>query len=121
MRAASSVSVSLVRGLAPELRRACETAEAVLLPPVPVPLPLAGAWGVVIAVLVLGVAVVVVVVVVVVEEEEEVWSRGPVGGCLVVGASASVGAAVAVLVLLSWVEGASLETLGGGLGDLGLL
>ena len=105
MRVASSLSVSLVRGLAPELRRACETAEAVLLP---------GVCGVPAAVL-----AAVLVAVVVVEEEE--WSRGPGGGCWVVGTSASVEAGGAVVAGLSWVEGASLETLGGGLGDLGLL
>jgi hypothetical protein len=98
MRAVSSVSVSFVRGLAPELRRAWEIAEAVL--PVPVPV------GVGVGVAMAGVGVV--------EEEEEAGSRGALGGgwfSVVVGATGGeVGGSVA--------EGVSLVMLGAGLGGL---
>lgn len=84
--------MSLVRGLAPELRRACETAEAVLL--LPVVVVVVGGCGVLVELVVLLVAV-------------------------GVGVLASVEAGVAGL---SWVEGVSLVVaLGGGLGDLAFL
>lgn len=82
----------MVRGLAPELRRACETAEAVLL--LPVVVVVVGGCGVLVELVVLLVAV-------------------------GVGVLASVEAGVAGL---SWVEGVSLVVaLGGGLGDLAFL
>lgn len=93
MRSDNSSSVSLVRGLAPELSRACETAEAVLLLLLLLlPLLLAGPGVVLTEVVVVGGVL-----------EDEDGSRGPVGGCFEL-AFGEVG-------VVSWAEGESFAPL----------